>query len=283
MTRLFGVIGDPIDHTLSPTIHNAAFSHLKLDCVYLAFNVKPAELRDAIRGIRGLGIHGLNVTMPHKKAVINLLDKIDPTAKSLGVVNTILNYDGRLCGFNTDGVGALKALEENGITLSGKRVLLLGAGGAAKAIALALTKEVEELYLLNRTLENAENLKDLLKKLGTKVTCDTLSPTAVTKYIRNSDIVVNATSVGMYPNNNQSLIAYEHLNSDLAVMDIVYSPVETRLVKDAKTAGARVVSGVDMLVHQGAASFEIWTGRPAPVDVMRKAAMDKIANTGGHQ
>ncbi|MBT0158761.1 shikimate dehydrogenase [Candidatus Bathyarchaeota archaeon A05DMB-2] len=276
-TRVCGVIGDPIEHTLSPAIQNAAFTHLKLDFVFLAFRVKAVELEDAMRGMRGLGIHGLNVTMPHKKAVTAFLDEIDSTAKFLCAVNTVLNDNGRLCGFNTDGVGALKALQENGVDPSGKKVLLLGAGGAAKAIAFQLAKEAEELVLLNRTPEKATELAELLNQaLGKEVKGAMLSPNTIQKNLRDSDLLVNATSVGMHPNDNQSPVAREWLKPDLTVMDIVYNPVETQLAKDAKAAGARVISGVEMLVHQGAASFEIWTGRPAPVEVMRKAAMWKL-------
>jgi shikimate dehydrogenase len=276
-TRVCGVIGDPIEHSLSPAIQNAAFNHLKLDFVFLAFRVKAAELEDAMRGMRGLGIHGLNVTMPHKKAVTSFLDEVDPTAKFLGAVNTILNDNGRLCGFNTDGVGALKALQENGVALSGKKVLLLGAGGAAKAIAFSLAKEVEELVLLNRTPEKTKELAESLNRtLAKKVEGATLSPNAVQENLRDSDVLVNATSVGMHPNANQSPVAPEWLKPDLTVMDIVYNPVETKLAKDAKAAGARVISGVEMLIQQGAASFEIWTGHPAPFEVMRKAALQKL-------
>jgi len=280
-TRVCGVIGDPISHTLSPIIHNAAFSHLKLDFVYLAFDVKPSELENALHGIRGLGIHGLNVTMPHKKAVLRFLDEVDQTVKFLGVVNTILNKKGQLCGFNTDGFGALRALKENRIDLSGKKALLLGAGGAAKAIALSLAEEVEELTLLNRTLEKVRELEEKLNQhFGEKVRSDTLSPGNVKKYLRDSDILINATSVGMYPNLSQSIVPSEILKPDLVVMDIVYNPVETQLVENARTAGASVITGVEMLIHQGAASFEIWTGCPAPVDVMRKAAQSKLTSFG---
>src|SRR4030042_6260220 len=280
-TRVCGVIGDPISHTLSPIIQNAAFSHLKLDFVYLAFDVKPSELENAMHGIKGLGIHGLNVTMPHKKAVLRFLDEVDQTVKFLGVVNTILNKKGQLYGFNTDGFGALRALKENRIDLSGKKALLLGAGGAAKAIALSLAEEVEELTLLNRTLEKVREIEEKLNQhFGKKVRSDTLSPGNVKKYLRDSDIVINATSVGINPNLSQSIVPSEILRPDLVVMDIVYNPVETELVENARAAGARVITGVEMLIHQGAASFEIWTGCPAPVDVMRKAALSKLTSLG---
>jgi shikimate dehydrogenase len=280
-TRVCGVIGNPIEHTLSPTIHNAAFNHLELDFVFLAFRVKAAELENAIRGMRGLGIHGLNVTMPHKSTVIGYLDEVDSTVKFLGSANTILNKDGKLSGFNTDGVGALKALRENGTELSEKKVLLLGAGGAAKAIAFSLAKEVEELAILNRAAEKAKELAETLGRISDKkVVGDSLFSDTIQKNLRDSDVLINATSVGMYPNVSQSIVPPQWLKPDLTVMDIVYNPVETRLAKDAEAAGAKVISGVEMLIYQGAASFEIWTGRSAPIEVMRRAALNKLSSAG---
>jgi len=276
-----GVIGDPIEHTLSPTIHNAAFNHLKLDFVFLAFRVKAADLENAVRGMRGLGIYGLNVTMPHKSTVISFLDEVDPTVQFLGSANTILNKDGKLSGFNTDGVGALKALRENGAELSEKKVLLLGAGGAAKALAFALAEEVGELVVLNRAAEKARELAEALGRMfNKKVVGGSLSPDAIAKNLRASDILINATSVGMKPNLSQSIVAPQWLKSDLVVMDIIYDPVETKLARDAKAAGAKVISGVEMLIYQGAASFEIWTGRAAPIEVMRRAALNKLSSAG---
>jgi shikimate dehydrogenase len=276
-TRVCGVIGDPIEHTLSPIMHNAAFKALKLDFAFLAFKVKAADVEKAVSGMRALGIHGLNVTMPHKSAVINYLDEVDQAAKAIGSVNTILNKDGRLFGFNTDGVGALQALRENGVEPRGKKVLLLGAGGAARAIAYTLAREADELVILNRTAKQAAELANLLKQtFDRKVVADTLSPNAIKDTLQDSDVLINATSVGMKPNANQTPVAFEWLRPDLAVMDIVYNPVETKLAKDAKAAGAKVVSGFEMLIYQGAASFEIWTGHSAPVEVMRHAALNHL-------
>jgi len=276
-TRVCGVIGDPIEHTLSPIMHNAAFKALKLDFAFLAFKVKAADVEKAVSGMRALGIHGLNVTMPHKSAVINYLDEVDQAAKAIGSVNTILNKDGRLFGFNTDGVGALQALRENGVELRGKKVLLLGAGGAARAIAYTLAREADELVILNRTAKQAAELANLLKQtFDRKVVADALSPNAIKDTLQDSDVLINATSVGMKPNANQTPVAFEWLRPDLAVMDIVYNPVETKLAKDAKAAGAKVVSGFEMLIYQGATSFEIWTGHSAPVEVMRHAAFNHL-------
>jgi shikimate dehydrogenase len=280
-TRVCGVIGDPIEHSLSPTIHNAAFDHLKLDFVFLAFRVKAADLENAVRGMRGLGIHGLNVTMPHKSTVIGYLDEVDSTVKFLGSANTVLNKDGVLSGFNTDGVGALKALRENGVALSEKKVLLLGAGGAAKAIAFSLAEEVGELAILNRAAEKAKKLAEALGRIfNKKIVGGSLSPDAIAKNLQDSDVLINATSVGMHPEANRSIVAPQWLRSDLTVMDIVYNPVETKLARDAKAAGAKVISGVEMLIYQGAASFEIWTKLSAPIEVMRRAALNKLSSAG---
>lgn len=277
-TQVYGVIGDPIEHSLSPALHNAAFKVLKLDCVFLAFKVKTGEVESAIRGMRGLGIRGLNVTMPHKEAVIAYLDEVDSAAKFLGSVNTILNDNGKLIGFSTDGIGALNALKENGVTLNGKKVLLLGGGGAAKTIAFALAKVVDELIILNRSPEKIASLtKTVNREFNKQVSGGLLAPSAIQKNIQNVDVLINATSVGMHPNDEHSLVEPQWLRPDLTVMDIVYNPIETKLAKDAKKAGAKVISGVEMLIYQGAAAFEIWAGHKAPIEVMRKAALTKLA------
>jgi len=276
-TKVYAVIGDPIEHSLSPAMQNAAFEASKLDCVFLAFRVKSAEVGNAISGVRALGIQGLNVTMPHKNAVIGFLDEVDRTAKLLEAVNTVKNENGKLCGFNTDGVGALAALKANGVEPKGKKVVLLGAGGAARAVAFALAKEADELSILNRTLISAAELADLLKQeFNANVIAYALSPLAVKANVADADLLINATSVGMKPNARRTLVSPEWLKPDLAVMDIVYDPIETKLARDAKAVGAKVVSGVEMLIYQGAASFEIWTGCSAPVEVMRKAALTQL-------
>jgi shikimate dehydrogenase len=276
-TRICGVMGDPIEHSLSPTMHNAAFAALKLDYVFLAFRVKTAQVVAAVNSIRALNIRGLNVTMPHKTAVINHLDRVDLSAQIVNSVNTILNKDNKLFGFNTDGVGALKALRENGVEPKGRKVLLLGAGGAARAIAYTMAKEGDELAVLNRTLKPAQDLARLLEKtVNKKIITGLLSPKEIQDNLQDSDILINATSIGMKPKLDESIVTPKLLRPNLAVMDIVYNPIETKLAKDAKVAGAKVVSGVEMLIYQGAASFELWTGKSAPVEVMREAALNHL-------
>lgn len=276
-TRVCGVIGDPVEHTLSPLIHNAAYQALKLDYVFLAFKVKPAQVAHAVHGMRALNIRGLNVTMPHKSVVLQHLDRVDLSAQIVNSVNTILNKENTLFGFNTDGIGALRAFKENGVETKGRKILLLGAGGAARAIAYTLAKETDEIAVLNRTAKTAKALAKILENaLSKKVTTGSLSSSDVAQNLKDSDIIVNATSVGMRPNFDESPVPSRLLRSDLTIMDIVYNPLETRLIKEAKTVGANVINGVEMLIYQGAASFELWTGKSAPVDVMRKAVLDHL-------
>ena len=276
-TRVCGVIGEPIEHSLSPIMHNAAFQAVGLDYAFLAFRVKPAEVEAAVNGVRALNIRGLNITMPHKTAIINHLDRVDLSAQIVNSVNTVLNKENLLFGFNTDGVGAVKALKENGVELKGRKVLLLGAGGAARAIAYALAKEADELAVLNRTVKQAQAMARVLEKsFNKKIAAGSLSPNDVETNIRDSDILINATSVGMKPKPDESPVAAKMLRRNMAVMDIVYNPLETQLARDAKAAGAEVISGVEMLIYQGAASFEIWTGKSAPVEVMRQAALSHL-------
>jgi shikimate dehydrogenase len=280
-TRVCAIIGDPVEHSLSPVMHNAAFKELGLNIVYVAFKVTRNGLKDAISGAKSLGLLGLNVTMPHKNAVMGFLDETDSAAKAIGAVNTILNEQGKLIGFNTDGKGAMIALQENGVSADEKKMVLLGAGGAAKAIAFQAAQEVEELVVLNRTSEKAEKLAErLCKKFGNKVKSGTLSAEALKKELKTTDILVNATSVGMNPDVNVSPVPSDLLKRDLCVMDIVYNPLETKLLADAKAVGAKVVSGLEMLLYQGAVAFEIWTNCPAPVDAMKKAALSKLAEQG---
>jgi shikimate dehydrogenase len=280
-TKVCAIIGDPVGHSLSPVMHNAAFKELGLNIVYVAFPVKTNMLEDAILGARSLGLLGLNVTMPHKHAVIQYLNETDATAKAMGVVNTILNERGKLFGYNTDGKGAMIALQENRVDPEEKKILLLGAGGAAKAIAFQAAQETDELGILNRTENKAKQLAELINKtFGTKVTGRTLSAEVLKEELETTDILVNATSVGMSPDVNASPVPADLLHSGLCVMDIVYNPLETKLLKDAKIVGAKVVSGLEMLLYQGVVAFEIWTNCPAPVDVMKKATLSKLAEQG---
>ena len=280
-TRVCAIIGDPVEHSLSPVIHNAAFKELGLNLVYMAFTVTTKELKTAIMGARSLGLIGLNVTMPHKNAVMNYIDEVDATAKGIGAVNTILSNHGKLIGYNTDGNGAMIALQENGVDPEGKKLVLLGAGGAAKAIAYHASQDVDELVILNRSPEKAIKLDEALpKSFRKKVKTGRLSFTVLKEELKEADILINATSVGMHPNVDISPVPSSLLRCDLCVMDIIYSPLETRLVLDAKSLGAKVVSGLEMLIYQGAVAFEIWTNCSAPIEVMRNAALSELEKQG---
>jgi len=284
-TRVCGLIGDPVEHSLSPAIQNAAFKHLALDYVYVVFTVKREGLAHAIHGVRSLGFRGLNVTMPHKIDVIRYLDVLDETAKNVGSVNTILNKDRKLIGYTTDGVGALNALTHSGFDSRGKKIVVLGAGGASRSVTLSLGKEADELVILNRTGEKAENLvKDLSSLLGrdSNLRAGELNGRNLRKELEAADLLVNATSVGMRPKEAETPVSKSLLRSDLTVFDLVYEPLETRLLREARQIGARTVDGLSMLVHQGAASFEIWTAKKGPIGVMTKAAMEELGRRRTH-
>jgi shikimate dehydrogenase len=273
-TIICGIIGDPIEHSMSPLMHNTAFKTLGLDYAYVPFKVKSLELRKAIEGIRGMNLRGVNVTIPHKVAVMPLLDRIDPLAEKIGAINTIVNDDGILTGYNTDAAGFLQTLHERGIELAEKRVLLLGAGGAARAIGNILAAEKVKLIVLNRRQELswAEDLaRRLVQSYGADVEVGELTNENLKKAISDVDILVNATSLGMSPDNDQTPVPADLFPANITVFDIIYNPLPTRLLQEAKAAGARTIDGLEMLVQQGAVSFEKWTGIKAPVDVMRKS------------
>jgi len=275
-TSVCGVIGDPIEHTMSPAMHNAAIRETGVDFVYTAFRVKADELGKAIRGMQALGIKGLNVTIPHKVAVIEFLDKLDPLAEKIGAVNTIVNEGGVLTGFNTDASGAVRALAEHGIEINGRKIVVLGAGGASRAVSLALADGGGRLTILNRReeLDWAENLAARLSRLfGDAIPALELTDDNLAVALNGADLLVNTTSVGMSPNAEQTPVNTDLLHAGLAVFDIVYNPLKTRLLQDAEVVGASTVSGIEMLAWQGALAFEKWTGKPAPVKLMRDEAV----------
>jgi shikimate dehydrogenase len=278
-TKVCGLIGNPVEHSLSPILHNMAFQYLGLDFIYLVFTVTKEGLAEAISGMRSLGIKGLNVTMPHKIDVIRYLDELDETARSIGSVNTILNQKDKLTGYTTDGIGALKALIYHGANPSGKKVVVLGAGGASRSVSFTLAKEAGELVILNRTLIKAQKLVDDLSAhqvCKAKVRADELNSENIRKELKDANILMNATSIGMRPQESITPIDPALLRSDLVVFDMVYEPLETKLLAEAKKKGATTVDGLSMLVFQGAISFEIWTGSKAPVEVMMNAVTEEL-------
>jgi shikimate dehydrogenase len=282
-TKICALIGDPVEHTMSPAMHNAAFKKLGLDFLYIPFRVKTEQLPQAIAGLRALYVRGFNVTIPHKVSVIPLLGSLDPLAEKIGAVNTVVNDGGVLKGYNTDAEGALRALQGRGVTPRDRDIVILGAGGASRAITFVLAGEGARLTVLNRRLELdwAEDIARLIRKeLGKEVKVGELNPRTLSPALAKADIMVNATSVGMSPASRKSPVPARLLKRRLVVFDIVYNPIETRLIKEAKAVGAKVIGGVDMLAWQGALAFEKWTGRPAPVDLMRREAVKML---GSHE
>ena len=272
-TRLCGIIGDPIEHTMSPVMHNAAFRQMGLDYFYVPFKVKQGELAKAMEGMRALNIKGLNVTIPHKVAVIQFLDELDHLAEKIGAVNTIVNDDGVLTGYNTDGAGFLQALLERRIEPQGKNIVILGAGGAARAIAFFLTDRGSHLVILNRLLELdwAKEMASRISQIfGKEVEALELNRENLVAALGRANILVNATSVGMTPHIDQTLVTSDLLKPELIVVDIIYNPIKTRLLREAEAAGAKTINGIDMLVWQGALAFEKWTGVKAPFKLMKE-------------
>ncbi|MDP2729927.1 MAG: shikimate dehydrogenase [Dehalococcoidales bacterium] len=283
-TRICGLIGDPVEHTMSPAMHNAAFQEMAIDYVYLPFRVRGEDLGKAIEGMKALNMRGLNVTIPHKVAVLRLLDKLDPLAEKIGAVNTIVNDDGVLTGYNTDASGFLQALLEKGAKPEGKNAVVLGAGGASRAISFILADRGANLVILNRQQEMdwAVELANRISETFTReVVAIELNRDNLTRVLEEADILVNATSVGMTPNTDGSLVPSDLLRTGLVVYDIVYNPIKTRLLKEAEVAGAETIGGIDMLVWQGALAFEKWTGLKPPVKLMKEEAtklLDKHEN-----
>lgn len=270
-SRLLGIIGDPIEHSMSPVIQNAALRDAGTDYIYLAFRVKREALEQAIIGMRALNIAGLNVTIPHKVAVIQLLDRLDHLAEMIGSVNTIVNDGGILTGYNTDATGFLKPLLKRRIELKGRKAIILGAGGAARAISFVLVDRGVSLTIINRTLDKAiDCARQVNNTLHSDVAALALNPENLKRAIGQADILINATSIGMSPDVNETPLKKDWLRPGLIVYDIVYNPMETKLLKEARGAGAMAISGTDMLIWQGALAFEKWTGMQAPVDLMKR-------------
>ncbi len=273
-TRLCCLIGDPVEHSLSPKMMNAAFRHAGKDCAYLAFKVEKGALKGAVNGLRDLSVVGCNVTIPHKVSVMPLLDKVDASAALSGSVNVISNQNGSLAGYNTDGFGAMKALEAGGAKLSGAKVLVLGYGGAARGISFEIAKNgrVCSIFVSGRSISRAQAFA---KELSSLVPAAAV-PLNRCREVRG-DIIINCTPVGMWLAQGEGLLKAEDLESSSTVMDLVYNPPETGLMRAARSKGCRVIGGIEMLVQQGAKAFEIWFGEPAPIEVMRKAVSERVS------
>ncbi len=260
-TELYGVIGYPVKHSLSPVFQNALLKYIGLNAIYLAFEVKPEELRDALRGFKAIGIRGINITIPHKEAIMEYLDEIDPVAQKIGAVNTVKFENGKAKGYNTDWIGFIKALKMLVSSVKGEKVLVLGAGGASKAVIYALLHEEAEVFLWNRTKEKALNLA---KRFNDRLTAVN-RPEDVIKKVK---IIVNTTSVGL-KEDDPEIFDYSLITPENIVVDIIYK--ETKLIKRAKEVGAKYQDGLPMLLWQGIESFKIWNGCEAPYSVALKA------------
>jgi len=265
-TKICLIIGDPVEHSLSPAMHNAGYEALGIDnqFVYLGAQVKFEDVGVVVQAMRKMGIHGLTCTIPHKVEVMKYLDEIDETAKKIGAVNTVLNKQGKLIGFNTDWQGAVVPLEKI-TTLSDKKVMVLGAGGAARAVIYGLLRRGAKVKIFNRTKEKAIELAKEFNCLSGDLNNQ--------EEIKDFDIIVNTTSVGMKPLENETPIPVKYLNEKQIVFDIVYTHAETKLLREAKKRGATIIPGIEMLLHQGTAQFEIYTGQKAPEEVMRKTLL----------
>ncbi len=261
----YGIIGWPVSHSLSPAMHNAAFKALGIKAVYGLLPLHPSKLKEGIEGIRVLNIKGVSVTVPHKENVMAFLDEVDNIAREIGAVNTIINQEGKLFGVNTDWIGVKKAIEQK-INLSGKKAVVIGAGGAARAVVYALVKGGAQVLIFNRTYEKA---KKLASELGGE-------PFPLSQ-IKNAtgDILVQTTSVGL--NEDKSPVPKEILSRFKVVMDIVYKPLETRLLREAKEAGCEVIDGLEMLVYQGVEQFFLWKNIRPSAELMRKAALEELS------
>ena len=286
-TRVLGVFGYPVGHSLSPAMHNAALAAAGLDYVYVPFEVEPERLGEAAQAIRALGIVGINVTIPHKEAIIEYMDEVSEEARLIGSVNTIHNHEGRLKGYSTDGEGFLESLRSEGFGPEGKRAVVLGAGGSAKAAVYAMAKSGVRVTVANRTPERGAALAEQINAILSRDSVDALPLTeseGLQRRIREADLLVNCTSVGMSPNTGDTPCPKEMLHPRLLVYDLVYNPVRTRLLSEAEEVGARSMNGVKMLVHQGAESFRIWLHRDPPLDTMEQivvSALESRARTRG--
>lgn len=280
-TQLVGLIGWPVEHSLSPVMHNDAFAALKMNWSYLPLPVPSQRVNAAVSGLVALGFRGANVTVPHKQTVIPFLDEITPEAELIGAVNTIVvTGDGRSVGENTDAVGFVVALASAGFTVAGCHALIVGAGGAARAVVYALMESgARAVTILNRSIKRAQEIVERFSggMQRTQLRAEALSAATLVSSAEDADLLVNATPVGMWPDVDRSIWPLETpIPPHLTVFDLVYNPYQTRLLQQARVAKARTTSGLEMLVQQGARSFQLWTNRQAPIDVMRAACVQDL-------
>jgi len=277
-TQICAVIGNPIAHSLSPAIHNAAFLELDLDFVYVAHRVE--DVKNALAGMRALNnFRGMSVTIPHKTVIIKYMDEVTEVDRSIGSINTVINEHGKLLGFGTDGPGALKAIIDAGVEIEGKRVLMLGSGGAARAISFTLARNTRlgELSILDVNKSMLQQLSaDLSAGTDAFIKSELLTDKSLGLAMENADIILHCTPIGMQPNQDASLIPAGLFRPEQVVFDVVYTPLETKLLAEASSCGLKVISGIDMFVNQAVLQFERFTGVDAPVDVMRRIVMERL-------
>lgn len=285
-SSLFGIIGDPIDHSLSPAMHQAAFRALHLPHLYLPLRVPPKALSDFMTRARGWPLQGFNVTIPHKEKILGYLDRVDPQAKAIGAVNTVVCSQGRWTGYNTDGKGYLLSLKhEANFNPRRKKIIVLGAGGAARGVAFALLRAgCSHLTIANRTAAHAQQLIQSLRKSFPKITLKVISLADLSNLGRialgpmalgsTPDLLVNATSIGL--KNTRFLFSLDFLPKSCLVSDLVYRPRLTPLLKQAHRRGMKIHEGWSMLLYQGALSFRLWTGKPAPIDIMKRVLLKQL-------
>jgi len=279
-TKVYALIGNPVSHSMSPAIHNAAFMALNLDCIYVAFQVE--DVKNALAGMRALdNFRGMSVTIPHKIEVMQYVDEIPEVDRHIGSINTVVKEDGKLIGFGTDGPGALKAIGDAGIDPAGKNVLMLGAGGAARAIAFTLAQKggIGKLVLLDINEEFLSQLTgDLQSGTDAVITPGTLNPAAVEEHMAAADLIINCTPVGMHPNEDATLVPDHLFRPGQVVFDVVYNPLATKLLRQAKAKGLKVIPGVEMFINQAILQFERFAGADAPEELMRSVVMEQLSS-----
>ena len=268
MVRTFAVIGDPIEHSLSPSIHNAAFKALNLDCTYIAYRIPRGELKEGVESLKQIKISGFNVTIPHKIEMMQYLDEFSPECKMIGATNTVANEDGKFIGYNTDMDGFLEPIKKRNIGISGESVLVLGSGGAARAIVAGFAKEkAKKITIANRTIQKAQELSKFTSGLGAESDHTTLQNVDASKY----KFIINATSVGL--KNESSPISTNAINASHVVYDIIYMPMNTDLIQQSKKNSATIIYGYEMLLGQAVLAFQIWHKVQAPYEAMKKVLL----------
>ncbi|SNS81180.1 shikimate dehydrogenase [Anaerovirgula multivorans] len=276
-TRLTGIIGTPIKQSFSPKIHNKAFGHLNLNYLYIPFDVQQQSLGKTVEAMKTLNFRGFNVTMPHKQEIMKHLDGISEEAKIIGAVNTVVNQQGNLIGYNTDGKGYTRSLKEEGVAINNKTFVIAGAGGAARSVAIQLALDgAKKIILLNRTLQKAHDIAELITKniSDAIIEVNTLENKNLVKALEEADVLVNSTPLGMYSAKDQSIIEDEEIiPAGLVVSDLIYNPAKTKLLQQAENRKCQTVNGLGMLIWQAAIAFELWTQVPMPVDYVKNAIL----------